>query len=113
MLDRVCAQLGVVHYMCGRSWFHNISTGMGLGLSGYILDIPSEKHLEVVQQTCNHILQMSPPVVACHEALLLPQLLVVCWWAELSSVEQVRPPVHVCIHVCMYVCVCMYTAKND
>ena len=51
------------------------------------------------------------PFVACHEALLLPQLLEVCWWVEFSSVEQVRPPVCVqqyhnsnqihCCHVCV------------
>ena len=71
---------------------------MDLGVSGYILDILSEKHFEVGQQTRNHILQMSP-VVACHEVLLLPQLLVVCWWVELSSVEKVLPPVHVHMYV--------------
>ena len=60
---------------------------------------------------CNHILQISPPVVACHEALLHPQLLEVCWWVECSSDEQVLPPVCVqqyhnsnrihCCHVCV------------
>ena len=65
---------------------------MGLGVSGCILDTPSEIHSWVGQQTRNHILQMSP-VVACHEALLLPQLLEVCWLVELSSAEQVLPPV--------------------
>lgn len=65
---------------------------MGLGVSGYILDILSEKHLEVVQQTRNCILQMSS-VVACHEALPLPQLPVVCLRVELPSVEQVLLPV--------------------
>ena len=63
---------------------------MGLGVSGCISDTQSEKHFEAVRQTRNHILQMSP-VVACHEALLLPQLLVVV--VELSSAEQVLPPV--------------------
>ena len=88
---------------------------MGLGVSGYISDTPSELNLEVGQQTRNHILQMSPPVVVCHEALLLPQLLVVCWWVELSSVEPVLPPV--CVHTvqlyhnsnqihCCDVCLC-------
>ena len=74
---------------------------MGLGVSGYILDTPSAKHLEVVQQTRNRILQMSP-VAACHEALLLPQLLVVPWWVEFCSGEQVLPPVYVCMCVGMY-----------
>ena len=86
---------------------------MDLGVSGDILDTPSEKHLEVVRQICNHILQTFP-VVACHEALLLHQLLVVSWWVNLSSAEQVLPPV--CVHTvqlhynsnqihCCHVCV--------
>ena len=76
MSDRVCAQLGVVHYMCSRSWYHNTETGMVLGVSGCILDIRFEMLLEVIQQTHNRILQMSPFFVACHVILLLPQLLV-------------------------------------
>ena len=88
---------------------------MGLGVSGYISDSPCGRHSEVGQQTRNHILQTSPPGVACHEALLLPQLLVVCWWVEFSSDEQVQPPV--CVHTVqlirfiavMYVCVNYYS----
>ena len=99
MSDRVCAQLGVVHCMCGRSWYRNISTGMGLGVSGCISDIPSGKHSEMIRQTRSHIHQMSA-VVTCRETLPLPQLLpqlpVVCWWVEFSSVEQVLHPV--CVH---------------
>ena len=68
---------------------------MDLGVSGYISDTLSEKHSEMIQQTRNHILQMSPSVVACHEVLPLPQLLEVCWWVEFSSAEQVLPPVYV------------------
>ena len=112
--DRVCAQLGVGNYTSGRSWCHNNQLSTGLGVSGCISDILSERHSEVVQQTRNHILQMSPPVVACHEALLLPQLPVVPWWVEFPSAEQVPPPVQVhtvqlhhnsyqihCCHICL------------
>ena len=60
---------------------------MGFGVLGCISDTPSEIHLEDVQQTRNHILQMSP-VVGCYEVLLLPQLLVVPWTVEFPSVEQ-------------------------
>ena len=67
---------------------------MGLGVSGCISDILSEKHSEGGQQIRNHILQMLA-VVACHEALLLPQLLVVLWKVDFSSVEYVLPPVYV------------------
>ena len=84
---------------------------MGLGVSGCISDTQSEIHLLVGRQTRNHILQMTSPAVACHEALLLPQLLEVCWLVELSSAEQVLPPVCVqqyhnsnqihCCHVCV------------
>ena len=85
---------------------------MGLRVSGCISDTQSEIHSWAGQQTRNHILQMSPAVVACHEALSLPQLLVVCWLVELSSVEQVRrAPVHVCVCVC--VCVCMHKERLD
>ena len=90
---------------------------MGLGVSGCISDTRSELNSEVGQQTHNHILQTPPPGVACHEALLLPQLLEVCWWVGLSSVEQVLPPVCVhtvqlhynsnqihCCHVCVNYC---------
>ena len=68
---------------------------MGLGVSGCISDTRSGKHSEVLRQTRSHILQMSR-VVACREALLLPQLPVMCWWVEFFSVEQVLPPV--CVH---------------
>ena len=55
----------------------------------------------MLQQTRNHILQMSP-VVACHEVLFLPQHLLVPWRVEFPFVEQVLPPVYVCMCVCMY-----------
>ena len=59
-----------------------------------ILDNLFEKHLEVVPQTCNHSLQMSPSdqlLFGCHEALLFSQVLATPW--EFSSAEHHLVPV--------------------
>ena len=105
MLDRVCARIGFVQCMCGRNWFHNIWIGMGLGVSGCILDSLFERHLYAIQQTRNCILQMSSSVVAC---LLLPQLLVVPWRVEFPSAGVWYMYVH--MYVCMFVC--MFRQQN-
>ena len=66
-------------------------------LSG-ILDIRFEKHLEVVQQTCNHSLQLFPSdqsLFGCHKALLLPQVLPVLCTVKLPSAELILAPVNV------------------
>ena len=81
---------------------------MGLEVSGHILDNMFEHHSQVVQQTCNHSLHMSLSVVACHEALLLPQILVVTWRAEIPSGE---PPVHV--HTVQIICVIILATEKN
>ena len=64
---------------------------MGHEEVGGILDIPFEKRLEVVPQTCSHSLRKSSPL-GCHEALLFSDVPVVPWRVEFPSAEQ---PVYV------------------
>ena len=94
MSDKVYVQLGLVQYMCGKICSRNISLRMDHGVLSSILDSLFEGYLEVVRQTHNRILLVSP-VEACHE-VLLPQVLMVPWRAEFPFAVQIHP---VCTHM--------------